>query len=166
MKNRLALPWLAVLVAGIAVSSCGKSGQSVSPDVHAMSLAGFVARDSTPPPHPNPSPPPHTNNITVLFVSADTVSAGTSAASRWTLGNDGPKAFTAQWSLAVSDSLWPGFPIQGSIVLDRRSATPLTIQVPVPANAAPGTYDLMISVSTPDPNTFAVASGFLKVVSP
>lgn len=166
MKHRLAMPWLAVLlVAGIAVSSCGKTGQSVSPDLHA-SLAGFVARDSTPPPHPNPSPPPHTNNITVSFVSADTVSAGTSAASRWTLGNSGPQAFTAQWSLAVSDSLWPGFPIQGSIVLDRRSTTPLTIQVPVPANAAPGTYDLMISVSTPDPNTFAVASGFLKVVNP
>jgi len=166
MTNRFVLPCLAVLAAGIALSSCGKSSQSVAPEVHAMSLADLGAPDSVPPPPPHPNPPPHKGNVTVLFVSADTTLAGTSGASHWTLGNDGIKPFTAQWSLSVSDSLWPGFPIQGSIVLDRRSTTPLTIQVPVPANAAAGTYGLNIWVSTPDPNTFAVASGFLRVVSP
>ena len=151
------------LAAAVSLSSCGKSGQSVAP---AMSLAQLGARDSVPPPHPQPHPPPQKGNITVLFVSADTTLAGTSGASRWTLGNDGAKPFTAQWTLSAPDSLWPGYPIQGSILLDRRSSTPLTISVPVPADAAAGTYDLMISVSTPDPNTFAVASGFLRVVSP
>jgi len=165
--HRFMLPLLAVLAAGIALASCGKSGQSVAPDLHASSLADIVARDSVPPPPPpHPSPPPQKGNITALFVSADTTVAGTSGASHWTLGNDGTRAFTAHWTLAAPDSLWPGYPIQGSIVLDRRSSTPLTIQVPVPANATPGTYDLMLSVSTPDPNTFALASGFLKVVSP
>jgi hypothetical protein len=164
MKNRFVLPCLAVLGAGIALSSCGKSSQPLAPEAHASPLDVFSQPDSAPPPHPHPSPPPHTNTVTVLFDSADTTLAGTSGASHWLLGNDGPKVFTAQWSLTVSDSLWPGFPIQGSIALDRRSGTPLTIQVPVPADAPEGTYDLMISVSTPDPNTFALASGFLRVV--
>jgi hypothetical protein len=161
----LSLVCLALLAAVVSLSSCGKSGQSVAP-LHALSLADLGARDSVPPPHPQPNPPPQKGNITVLFVSADTTVAGTSGASHWTLGNDGAKPFTAQWTLSAPDSLWPGYPIQGSILLDRRSSTPLTISVPVPADAAPGTYDLMISVSTPDPNTFAVASGFLRVVSP
>jgi hypothetical protein len=162
----LSLVSLALLAAVVSLSSCGKSGSPVAPEVHAMSLVDLLAARDSVPPHPHPNPPPHKGTVTVLFVSADTTVAGTSGASHWTLGNDGSQAFTAQWTLSAPDSLWPGYPIQGSISLDRRSSTPLTISVPVPANAAAGTYDLMISVSTPDPNTFAVASGFLRVVSP
>jgi hypothetical protein len=146
------------LLAGAGVTvGCGKSNSLLDPQPNLSGL-GLAAHDSVPPPH---GPPPRPPAITAQFVSADPTQAGATGTSRWLLGNNSPKQLTMSWSV-TGDSLWSAFPIQGSLTVDRRSTAPLNVAIPVPAGTVPGSYPLLLTVTSSE--GAASAAGSITVV--
>jgi len=154
-----------VTVAMLAVGCSSRSGTGTAGGNDLVNpLAPFATAppDSNPnrpphPPHPNPHPPLEA----VVFVSADSASAGDSTTTRWQLGNDSKKPFTMPWTLTSARN-WPGFPISGSVALGASATQLLLVGVVVPDTAAGGEARLTMTVTRSD-GTTAAADGFIQV---
>jgi hypothetical protein len=112
-------------------------------------------------PHPGGPPPPVP---AVVFVSADSVFAADSSATRWQLDNDSSRPFTMPWTL-TSVRNWPGFPKSGSVALAARGTQLLLVGVVVPETAAAGAAPLIMTVTTLKGTTES-ATGSIQVLGP
>ena len=100
----------------------------------------------------------------MVFVSADSVFAADSSATRWQLSNDNSGPFTMPWTL-TSVRNWPGFPKSGSVALAARGTQLLVVGVVVPDTAAVGAAPLVMTVTTRKGTTES-AAGAIQVLAP
>jgi len=165
MRTRLLLALCVFASIGAAAMGCSRNdGRAIGSPTAPMSAtmaAGADTSHGNPHPHPGGPPPPVP---AVVFVSADSVFAADSSATRWQLSNDNSGPFTMPWTL-TSVRNWPGFPKSGSVALAARGTQLLVVGVVVPDTAAVGAAPLVMTVTTRKGTTES-AAGAIQVLAP
>jgi len=145
-------PWSAGILTGLllvgvgsSMVGCGKSALPTSPRSGAPSFGvASAARDSVPKP---PGRPPRPPVLTAQFVGADPTPADSTGDSRWLVGNMSPHSAAVHWTV-TGDSSWSALPIEGTLLVGRRSNATLDVPIPVPAGTTPGSYPLLLTVQS------------------
>ena len=122
-----------------------------------------AAPDTTPVHNPPPHPPSPPQNLSLQFVSADSVAAGQSSDTRWLFGNSGHSSLAVTWVMTNGHG-WAGFPKQGSLTLAPLSTQRLTVAVAVPDTSQSAQCPLHMS-ATPQHGTPVAADGAIQVIN-
>jgi hypothetical protein len=110
---------------------------------------------------PPPSPPP--TQSAVVFLSADSVTAGGTSQTSWALTNESNHDFTMNWTLSTFNN-WPGLPQQGSVALGPNETRSLVVAVAVPDTATAGPRRVDMEVTRPDGLPPQTSNGFIDVL--
>lgn len=168
MRRKIAFALGLTVLAAIAASGCSKTDprSSATPGGALVNPMAPLAAVSTPPDtNPGGGPPPHGPKPpvpAVVFISADSVTAGQTSTTRWQLHNNAHQTFTMPWVLASARN-WPGFPKSGTVSLAPLGDQVLEVAVAVPDTAAAGGNGLLMTVTEKN-GTTGSASGTLLVL--
>ena len=110
------------------------------------------------PPPPPPPPPP-----AVIFVSADSIVAGTTGDTRWDVTNESDHDFTMSWTLS-NPYHWPGLPKQGTVLLGPKQQQRLVVSVAVPDTVEAGPRRFDMEVTRPDSLPPASAPAWISII--
>ncbi|HKQ58563.1 MAG TPA: hypothetical protein VJY35_11910 [Candidatus Eisenbacteria bacterium] len=122
-----------------------------TPGITPSSVEGWMRVFSDVPPPPPPASP-------LVYLGADSVTAGGVVTQRWQVTNESTHPFVVEWRLE-SHSAWPGLPQFGSVSLAGKEVRAITTMAAVPDTAATGYRWLRLTVTRPDGLPNASADG-------